>query len=277
MTRRLEGQVALVTGAARGQGRSHALRLAAEGADIVAVDICADVPEATYPMATWEDLNETVRQVENLDRRILAAEADVRDATTLQVVVTDAVTELGRLDIVSANAGIASSGRAHEISEATWQAVIGINLTGVWNTCSAALPHLIGSGRGGSIIITSSAAGLKGMQNLSAYGTAKHAVVGLMRTLALELGPHRIRVNTLHPTQVDSPMIMREDTYQLFAPDLESPTRDDFAQRSQTMHALPVPWVEPLDVSEALLFLASDTGRYITGAALPVDAGNIVG
>ena len=277
MTGRVQGQVALVTGAARGQGRSHALRLAAEGADIVAVDIATDIPEVSYPMATPDDLGDTVREIRAHGRRAVAAAVDVRDHDLLTKVVADAVGELGRLDIVVANAGIASNGRAHEIDPAVWQAVLGVNLTGVWNTCQASLPHLIQGGRGGSIVVTSSAAGLRGYQNLAAYGSAKHAVVGLMRTLALELGPHRIRVNTLHPTQVDTPMIMREDTFRLFAPDVPEPTRDDFAERSQAMHALPVPWIEPVDVTEALLFLVSDAGRYVTGTSVPVDAGCVVG
>ncbi|HJQ48852.1 MAG TPA: mycofactocin-coupled SDR family oxidoreductase [Amycolatopsis sp.] len=277
MTGRVRGQVALVTGAARGQGRSHALRLAAEGADIVAVDIGTDIPEASYPMGTRDELDDTVREIQALGRRAVAAPVDVRDHDQLTEVVTDAVGELGRLDIVVANAGIASNGRAHEIDPAIWRAVLGVNLTGVWNTCQVALPHLIHGGRGGSIVITSSAAGLRGYQNLAAYGSAKHAAVGLMRALAVELGPHRIRVNTLHPTQVDTPMIMREDTFRLFAPDLPDPTRDDFAERSQAMHALPVPWIEPLDITEALLFLVSDAGRYLTGTTLPVDAGCLVG
>jgi (+)-trans-carveol dehydrogenase len=272
----LAGRVALVTGAARGQGRSHAIRLAEEGADIVAIDICADIPNLTYAMADPDDLAETVREVEKRSRRAIAVEADVRDATRLRAEVGEAVTQLGRLDIVAANAGIATTGAAHEVDPALWHATIGVNLTGVWNTCSAAIPHLIRGQRGGSIVITSSALGLRGMQNATAYSAAKHGVVGVMRTLARELGPHRIRVNTIHPTQVDTPMIMREATYKVFVPELENPTREDFAARSQGMHELPVPWVDPIDISEALLFLVSDPGRYITGVALPVDAGNVM-
>jgi SDR family mycofactocin-dependent oxidoreductase len=277
MTGRVEGKVAFITGAARGQGRSHAIRLAQEGADIIAIDLCKQVDSVPYPLATPDDLQETVNQVEALDRRIIAAQADVRDYASLKEVVDRGVAEFGRLDIVSANAGIsAPTGPAQDIEEQGWQDMIDINLTGVWHTAKAAIPHLIAGGRGGSIILTSSAAGLMAYQNIAHYVSAKHGVVGLMRSLALELAPHSIRVNSLHPTQVDTPMIMNEETFRLFMPDAESPSREDFAPASQEMNALPIPWVEPADISNALLFLASDEGRYITGVTLPVDAGAVV-
>jgi SDR family mycofactocin-dependent oxidoreductase len=277
MPGRVAGKVAFITGAARGQGRSHAIRLAAEGADIIAVDICEDVPGIPYAGATEADLAETVKQVEALDRRIVAAKADVRDYQGLKRALDDGVAQLGRLDIVSANAGIGTSPyNAWEMDEAVWQTMIDINLTGVWHTAKAAIPHLIEGGSGGSIILTSSAAGLQAYQNIAHYVSAKHGVVGLMRTLALELAPHSIRVNSIHPTQVDTPMIQNEATYRLFRPDLEHPTRDDFAPASQAVNALPIPWVEPVDISNAVLFLASDEGRYITGVTLPVDAGTVI-
>ncbi|GGM80911.1 putative short-chain type dehydrogenase/reductase [Thermopolyspora flexuosa] len=272
---RVSGKVAFITGAARGQGRSHAVRLAQEGADIIAVDICRQIDTVPYPMATPDDLAETVKQVEALDRRIVAVEADVRDHDALQAAVDRGVAELGRLDIVVANAGIASHGSAEEMSLQTWQDMIDVNLTGVWLTAKVAIPHLKAAG-GGSIIITSSAAGLQAYANVSHYVAAKHGVVGLMRTLALELGPHNIRVNSIHPTQVDTPMIMNEPTYRLFMPDAENPTREDFAPVSQAMHALPTPWMDPVDISNAVLFLASDEARYITGVTLPVDAGAVI-
>lgn len=277
MAGRVAGKVAFVTGAARGQGRSHAVRLAQEGADIVAIDVCEDIPGMPYPGATEDDLAETTKQVEALDRRIIAAKADVRDYNALKKALDDGVAQLGgKLDIVSANAGIGTSPHnAWEIGEPTWQTMIDVNLTGVWHTAKAAIPHLIAN-NGGSIILTSSAAGLKGYQNIAHYVSAKHGVVGLMRTLALELGPHNIRVNSLHPTQVDTPMIQNEPTWRLFRPDLEQPTREDFIPASQAMNVLPVPWVEPVDISNAVLFLASDEGRYLTGVALPVDAGATV-
>jgi SDR family mycofactocin-dependent oxidoreductase len=273
MPGRVEGKVAFITGAARGQGRSHAIRLAQEGADIIAVDICAQVDTVPYPMATPEDLVQTVKEVEALDRRIVATRADVRNYNAIKAALDDGVAQLGRLDIVSGNAGIASFGRADQLSEQAWRDMIDINLTGDWHATKAAIPHLIAGGRGGSIILTSSAAGLKGYANIGNYVSAKHGVVGLMRTLALELAPHMIRVNSLHPTQVNTDMIMNEDTWRLFSSDIEHPTIEDFRAASQASNALPIPWVEPLDISNALLFLASDDARYVTGVTLPVDAG----
>jgi (+)-trans-carveol dehydrogenase len=277
MTGRVAGKVAFITGAARGQGRSHAVRLAQEGADIIAVDNCADVPGLPYPGATEADLAQTVRDVEALDRRIVAVRADVRDYAALAAAVDDGVAQLGRLDIVSANAGIGSQPyQAWDLAESTWQDMIDINLTGVWHTAKAAVPHLKAGGRGGAIVLTSSAAGLKGYGHIAHYVSAKHGVVGLMRTLAVELAPDLIRVNSIHPTQVDTAMIQNEPTWRLFRPDLEHPGRDDFVPASQAMNLLPIPWVEPVDISNALLFLASDEARYITGVALPVDAGCLI-
>jgi SDR family mycofactocin-dependent oxidoreductase len=276
MTGRVEGKVAFITGAARGQGRSHAIRLAEEGADIIAVDIADQVTSVPYPMATPEDLAETVKEVEAMDRRIVATQADVRDYAGLKQALDDGVTQLGRLDIVCANAGISSFGRADELDETTWQDMIDINLTGMWHACKAAIPHLVDGGRGGSIVITSSDAGLKGYQNLAHYVSAKHGVVGLMRTLALELAPHFIRVNSLHPSTVDTGMIQNEATYRLFRPDLDNPGRQELADAGTAINALPVPWLEPTDISNAVLFLASDEARYITGVTLPVDAGFLV-
>jgi SDR family mycofactocin-dependent oxidoreductase len=277
MAGRVAGKVAFITGAARGQGRSHAIRLAQEGADIIAVDICEDVPGIPYPGPTEADLAETAKQVEALDRRIVATKADVRDYPALKAAVDDGVAQLGRLDIVSANAGIgASPVKAWEMDDSTWQTMVDINLTGVWHAAKAAIPHLIEGGNGGSIILTSSAAGLQAYENIAHYVSAKHGVVGLMRTLALELAPYMIRVNSIHPTQVDTDMIQNEATYRLFRPDLEHPTREDFASASQSVNALPIPWVEPVDISNAVLFLASDEGRYITGVTLPVDAGTVI-
>jgi len=276
---RLDGKVAFVTGAARGQGRSHAIELAREGADIIAVDVAHDLPELGlgYSMASAADLAETVVQVEKLDRRIITAEVDVRDAAALTTALDQGVAELGRLDIVAANAGIAANAvPAHEITEDAWEQMLGINLTGVWKTCKAAVPHLVGGGRGGAMILTSSMAGLRGYQGIAAYSAAKHGVVGLMRVLAAELAPHSIRVNSVHPTQVDTPMLMNDATYRIFRPDLENPTQDDFAVASASMHALPVPWADPLDVSRALVFLASDDARLITGVPLPIDAGLLI-
>src|SRR5580700_3719002 len=273
MAGRVEGKVAFITGAARGQGRSHALTLAREGADIIAVDITKQIDTVPYPMATPDDLTETVNQVKALGRRIVAAQADVRDYDALKQALDEGVAELGRLDIVSANAGIFGFGTVQELAEQTWRDVIDVDLTGEWHAVKAAIPHLRAGGRGGSIILTSSDLGLKAAANQAHYVAASHGVVGLMRTLALELAPDFIRVNALAPTTVDTPMVMNSATYRLFRPDLENPTADDMAEASRAGNALPIAWVEPADISNAVLWLASDESRYVTGITLPVDAG----
>lgn len=276
MAGRVADKVALITGAARGQGRSHAVRLAEEGADIIALDLCEDVETVPYEGPREDDLATTVREVESLGRRVESARVDVRDFDRLKKAVDDAVTRLGRLDIVSANAGILSFGSLTDLSEETWRTMIDTNLTSVWHTAKAAAPHLIEGGRGGSIVLTSSIAGLQGMPSIGHYVSAKHGLVGLMRTLALELGEHSIRVNSIHPTQVDTDMVQHEEMYKMFRPDLNSPTRDDFIEASQATHVLPTPWAESIDISNALLFLVSDEARYITGVTLPVDAGALI-
>ena len=276
MAGRVEGKVAFITGAARGQGRSHAVRLAQEGADIIAVDAMKDIDTVPYPMATENDMAETVRQVESLGRRIVTAHADVRDHASLKDAVDAGVAELGHLDIVSANAGILSFGSVEELDEATWGQMIDINLSGVWRTVKAAVPTMIAQGTGGSIILTSSVAGLRSYGGVGHYVSAKHGVVGLMKTLAQELAEHRIRVNSVNPTQVDTEMVQHQAMYDLFSPDVEHPTKDDFAVASGETILMPIPWVESIDVSNAVLFLASDEARYITGVALPVDGGVLV-
>jgi (+)-trans-carveol dehydrogenase len=270
---RVEGRVAFITGAARGQGRSHAVRLAGEGADIIAVDICGQLDSVPYPMAAPEDLAETVRQVEALDRRIVGLQADVRDRDALGAALATGVSQLGRLDIVVANAGIWNGAPAVDLPVNAWQDMIDINLTGVWNACQVSLQHLIDGGRGGSMILTSSTMGIRGGANITGYAAAKHGVVGVMRSLAIEVAPHFIRVNSIHPTAVATPMIHNEAMYQLFRPDLEHPTVDDARDTFQALNLLPIPWVEMSDISNAVLFLASDESRYITGVSLPVDAG----
>jgi SDR family mycofactocin-dependent oxidoreductase len=270
---RVDGKVALVTGAARGQGRSHALRLAEEGAEIVAVDICDQIQTVEYQMARPDDLNETVRRIEDLDRRVVARQADVRELGQVEAAVQQGLSEFGHIDIVCANAGIFSTAPSWELSAQAWQDMIDVNLTGVFNTVRAVIPSMIERGQGGSIILTSSTAGIRGFTNFSHYTAAKHGVVGLMRSLTNELAPHRIRVNTVNPTSVNTDMIQNDMVYRLFRPDLDKPTRQDFADAFTTLNALPVPWVEPIDVSNAVLFLASDEARYVTGITLPVDAG----
>ncbi len=276
MSGRVEGKVAFITGAARGQGRSHAIRLAQEGADIIAVDLCAEVESVKrfYPGSNDEDLAETVRMVEALDRRIVATKADVRDFAAVEAGLAAGVAQLGHVDIVSANAGIFIFGdQSHLVSEGDWADVIDINLTGVWHTCKAVIPQLVKQATGGSIILTSSTAGLKGTPNVAPYTASKHAVVGLMRTLALELAPHNIRVNTVHPTGVATNMILNEAAFKLFLPDVASPTREQAAEVFESTNALPIPWVEPVDISNAVSFLASDEARYVTGTELKIDAG----
>jgi len=278
MAGRMQGKVAFITGAARGQGRAHALRLAEEGADIVAVDICADIDTVTpyYPLATEEELAETVRQVEALDRRIVARRADVRDLTGLQAAFDEGLAEFGHVDTVVANAGIATYGRAWELSAEQWKDMIDVNLTGVFHTAKVAIPSMIEAGRGGSILFTSSIGGLKGIQNVAHYVACKHGIVGLMRTLANELGPHSIRVNTIHPTNVDTIMIQNPGTWAMFSPGDPEPSREKAMPGFMSLNTLPVPWIESVDISNAVLFLASDEARYVTGVAFPVDAGAYV-
>ncbi|PZU01873.1 MAG: SDR family mycofactocin-dependent oxidoreductase [Gordonia sp. (in: high G+C Gram-positive bacteria)] len=270
---KLEGKVAFITGAARGQGRSHAIRLAQEGADIIAVDTAKQVATVPYDTATAADLEQTVKEVEALDRRIVASEVDVRDLAALKKAADDGVAQLGRLDIVIANAGINSMAPALEMDEEMWQTMIDINLTGVWKSIRAAAPHIVAGGRGGSIVITSSLASISVNENIAHYSAAKSGLVGLMSVLAKELGPQSIRVNSIHPTTVATPMILNEATYKLFRPDLENPTRADFDEAASEMNRLPVPMVEPVDISEAVLYLVSDSGRYVTGTTHVVDAG----
>jgi SDR family mycofactocin-dependent oxidoreductase len=275
---KLEGKVAFITGAARGQGRSHAVRLAQEGADVIAIDLMEGVGTVGYPLATQEDMDETVRLVEALDRRIIATKADVRDSAALRAAVDDGVAQLGRLDIVLANAGIASFAPVDEMTDEMWDDMIDINLTGVFKTVRAAVPHLKAGGNGGAIVLTSSTAGIKGLANLAHYVAAKHGVVGLVKTLANELAPHMIRVNSVHPTSVDTMMIHNEQTYAAFRPD-KAPsdvTRDDVGEAFRGLNALPVQWVEPVDISNAILWLVSDDARYVTGVQLPIDAGSVI-
>jgi SDR family mycofactocin-dependent oxidoreductase len=263
---RLEGKVAFITGAARGQGRSHAIRLAEEGADIIAVDICGQIDSVPYPMSTPDDLVETARQVEARDRRIIAAQADVRDEAALKAALEAGITELGPVTIVLANAGIApmSLTEPHE----AWQDVIDVNLTGALNTIETAIPWMILNGKGGSIVITSSTAGLNGIGGPTrgglGYAAAKHGLVGLMRSYANNLAQHNIRVNTVHPTAVSTPMVQNDSTMALIAAAGEA---------MDMSNALPVEMVEPEDISNAIAWLVSDEARYVTGVALPVDAG----
>lgn len=264
---KLEGKVAFVTGAARGQGRSHAVRLAEEGADVIAVDLCAQIDTVAYPMSTPDDLADTVKQVEALDRRIVAREADVRDRAAMQAAFDEGVAELGHVDIVLANAGIAPM--SLQPREQEWQDVVDVNLTGVYNTVQVAVPSMIDRGAGGAIVLTSSTAGINGIGGHTpgglGYTAAKHGVVGLMRSYANYLAPHSIRVNTVHPTGVNTPMVVN-DAMQEFL-------QSDPSMSNALANALPVDMVEAVDISNAILWLVSDDARYVTGVTLPVDAG----
>jgi SDR family mycofactocin-dependent oxidoreductase len=270
---RVEGKVAFITGAARGQGRSHAVRLAQEGADIIAVDICHGFDTVPYDGATEADLAETVKMVESLDRRIVARQADVRDLASLRASVDAGLSEFGHIDIVIANAGIASFGPALDLTEEMWQDMIDINLTGLWKTVKAAAPSMVERGQGGSIILTSSVAGIIAFPALAHYTAAKHGVVGLMRALAIELAPASIRVNSINPTTVDTPMIANPAGYSLFMGGLPDVTREQAAVGMKAINALPIPWVEAVDVSNAVLYLASEESRYVTGTTMVIDAG----
>jgi SDR family mycofactocin-dependent oxidoreductase len=272
---KLQGKVALITGAARGQGRSHAVRLAEDGADIVAIDIAAAIPTAYYPPATPADLQLTGKLVEAEGVRALIAEADVRDQGGLDDVVARALAAFGHIDIVVANAGTAAHAPTWDLADDQWQNVVDVNLTGVWRTVKACVPAMITHGRGGAVVLTSSLAGLHGYGNIASYVAAKHGVNGLMRTLANELGPHNIRVNTVCPGLINTDMMMNDETYAMFRPDVAHPTLDDARAVFQTMQLLPLDWLEPRDVSNAIAFLVSDDARAITGVALPVDGGQL--
>jgi (+)-trans-carveol dehydrogenase/(-)-trans-carveol dehydrogenase len=273
---RVDSKVAFITGAARGQGRAFAVRLAEEGADIVAFDICGPVATCNYEGATAEDMAETVRLVEKHDRRIVSHRGDVRSQADLDAAVAAGVSQFGHIDIVCANAGISSFAPLHEFTEEQWQTMIDVNLSGAWRALKATAPSMIEAGRGGSIIFTSSVAGMKAYMHCGHYVAAKHGMIGLMRTAANELAAHSIRVNAVLPTSVNTKMFVNDATMALFRPDLENPTLEDAAAAAATLNALPIACVEPEDTAAAVLFLASDDARYITGVALPVDAGALI-
>jgi SDR family mycofactocin-dependent oxidoreductase len=270
MAGKLQGKVAFITGAARGQGRSHALRLAAEGADIIAVDLCAQIDTVPYPLSTPQDLDETVRQIEALDRRVVARPADVRDFEALRAAFEAGYAEFGRIDIVLSNAGIAPMSVDEKDPLQTYLDTVAVNLHGTRNAVHAAVTRMIDQGEGGSIVLTSSTQGLTGRGGTGTgagdgYVASKHAVVGLMRSWANWLAPYSIRVNSVHPTGVNTPMIMNESmaAFVAQAPEIAA----------AMANLLPVDYVEPIDISNAIAWLVSDEARYVTGVTLPVDAG----
>lgn len=271
---RLDGKVAFITGAARGQGRAHARKLAGEGADIIANDIAGPIDTVSYPPATEAELEETADEVRALGRRALTFAADTRDFEALKGGLDKAVAELGRLDVLVANAGILNAvAMSWELDEHSWRTMIDVNLTGTWHATKAAVPHLIDQGPGGSVILISSTAGLRGIPGIAHYDAAKHGVLGLSRALANELAPHRIRVNSVHPTNVHTPMIDNPSSARIYRPDLDNPTFEDAQQMLAHINMWDVPYIEVDDVAEAVLWLASDASRYVTGIALPVDLG----
>ncbi|MEU8709986.1 mycofactocin-coupled SDR family oxidoreductase [Streptomyces sp. NPDC048565] len=270
---RTAGKVALVTGAARGMGRSHAVRLAQEGADIVAVDLCADLETTPYPGANGQDLSSTTKLVEQLGRRIIARRADTRNFNELQGVVDEAIAEFGHIDVVCANAGMSSFGFSWELTDEAWQEIIDVNLTGSWKTVKAVIPHMIERNEGGSLVFISSTAGLIGVPTMAHYTASKHGVVGLMRALAAELAPHNIRVNSVNPGNVDTPMVNNAPMRQIYLPEIDDPTPEDANEVMKEMSALPTGWLDSRGISDAVVYLASEEARHITGITLPVDAG----
>jgi SDR family mycofactocin-dependent oxidoreductase len=276
MVGRVEGKVAFVTGAARGQGRSHALRLAEEGADIIAVDLCADIATNRYPLAGYDDLQTTAAMIEKLDRRVYIERVDVRDRAALAQAVAVGVAELGRLDVVVCNAGICPLGA--DVPAQGFLDAVQVDFVGVVNAVEAAMPHL---GTNASIIATGSVAALmpggtanpSGGPGGSGYSWAKRALATFIHSLALQLAPLSIRANVVHPTNVNTDMLQSGPMYRAFRPDLEDPTLDDVEEGFRSIQTLPIPWVEPIDISNAVLFLASEESRYITGTQLKVDGG----
>jgi SDR family mycofactocin-dependent oxidoreductase len=264
---RFEGKVALITGAARGQGRAEAVRLAEEGADIIALDICEALPTVDYTGATPDDLEETERLVKALGRQVVARRVDTRDMAALQAAVDEAVAELGRLDVVVANAGICSYGLLWEISEEKFRTMMDVNIIGTWHTLKATVPFMIQQGTGGAIVVTSSVGGLRGMPWLGHYVASKHAVTGMAKTLANELGQYNIRVISLHPNAVDTAMGTDQTLY--------ATVRDNPALGAIFMNALPATLTEPENVAAAVAFVTSDDGRYMTGSELIIDLGNL--
>lgn len=273
----LTGKKALVTGAARGQGRAHALTLARAGVDLVLVDIHRDFDSVPYPMSTVEELEETAIAARAEGVEVLSFDADVRERKQLRDVVAEASDIFGALDIVVANAGICPPTKPFwEIDDDQWNVTMDVNAKGVFNTVAEAVPRMIERGRGGSVIVTASLLGLRGSAHLVDYTAAKHAVVGMMKSMALALGPHSIRVNALCPNSVNTKMIDNDAIFRAFRPDLESPTREDTIEVFKTLNVMPAPWLEPQDIAEAMLFLASDRSRFMTGVAVPVDLGGSV-
>jgi SDR family mycofactocin-dependent oxidoreductase len=269
----LDGKVALISGAARGQGRSHAIRLAQEGADIIAFDRCADAKAVNYPLGTESELNETVLAIEALGRKVVAEKVDARDTSGLKALMSAGERAFRRLDIVVANAGVIGLAPVLDVDDDLWDEVVGTNLTGVFRTVRAALPTMLAGGRGGSIILTASTAGVQGHANTAPYAAAKHGVVGLTRVLANEFGAQWIRANAVVPSSVGTGMIFNQAMYTVMTGGDPEATREQAEAGFRSLNVLPVPWVETQDISNAVAWLASDQARYVTGALFAIDAG----
>jgi len=271
----LDGKVALITGGGRGQGRSHALKLAGEGADIAICDVPVGLTTPHYALGTADDLRQTEKLVLETGRRCVAVEADVRDRQAMGRFVDQTVAELGGIDIVCANAGIFSFNSVVDTTWDQWDETIGVLLTGVFNTVKLCLPHMIAAGKGGAIVITSSNAGLTPIPGVSPYVAGKHGVTGLAKVLAVELAEHRIRCNAIHPCGVNTPMVINQAGIDVFAGKAGA-TLEETIPAMKSLNLLDIPFVEPEDISNAVLFLVADTGRYITGSSLLVDAGTTI-
>lgn len=269
---KLDGRVALVTGGARGQGRSHCVALAREGADIIFCDLAEQIAAVPYPMGNEEDLKETVRLVEVLGRRCVAVKADVRSTSQMQALAERAISEFGKIDILVANAGVSSFSTLAEMTEEQWDTVVDTDLKGTFNSIRAVVPHMLNQNYG-RVIAISSMSGRIGQLHLGHYVAAKWGVIGLIKTLALEVAQNGITANCVLPCTVNTPMAHNDTVYRLFRPDLENPTKEDVMEAFKTLQPMPIPYVEPEDISAAVLFLVSDEARYISGAALPVSAG----
>jgi (+)-trans-carveol dehydrogenase len=265
--------VALVTGAARGMGRAHALRLARDGADLLLCDIDETAPQLAYELAASGDLEETAELARAQGARVISAIADVRSQAQLDALVASGRDEFGHVDILVANAGVTGYAPAHQIDEDTWALMQDVNLGGAWRSAKAVIPGMIERGEGGVLLFISSGLGVKGMAEASHYAAAKHGVVGLMRSLALELAPYFIRANTIHPAGTNTPMAHNQMHYRRAAPDVAEPTLDDAIHMFRSIAALPIDWTEPEDIANAVAWLASDEARYVTGVTMMVDAG----